>query len=122
CAALTHSAQWSAQTKAQTKLSRTSARFLRGRGGGANHRANQSQLGSPPAKGEGRAGLLWSNMLRCCSPTSAQVGASSQAKLFGTVARCPEKGTSAGDEATSLACQNGWRAFARSSPISRALN
>src|SRR5207245_358990 len=83
CAALTHSAQWSAQTKAQTKLSRTSARLLKGRGGGANHRANQSLLGTPPpAKGEGRTGLLWSNMLRCCSPTSAQVGASSQAKSF----------------------------------------
>src|SRR5438105_8110059 len=60
-------AQWSAQTKAQTKLSRTSARLLTGRGGGANHAANQSLLGTPPAKGEGRTGLLWSNLPRCCS-------------------------------------------------------
>ena len=113
-------AQWSAQTKAQTKLSRTSARLLTGRGGGANHRANQSLLGTPPAKGEGRTGLLWSNVLRCCSPTSAQVGHRAKPSHLAQWLAARKRSASAGDEATSLACQNGWRAFARPSGISRA--
>src|SRR5438132_3602035 len=110
-------AQWSAQTKAQTKLSRTSARFLRGRGGGANHRANQSLLGTPRRQRE-RPNRSAQMLLA----TIAQVGHRATPSHLPQWLAAWKRGTSAGDEATSLARQNGWRAFARSSPISRALN
>src|SRR5205807_6816655 len=53
---------------------------------------------------------------------SAQVGHRAKPSHLAQWLAAWKRGTSAGDEATSLARQNGWRAFARSSPISRALN